>query len=677
MRRIPVAATVISASVLAFIAANPVAAEPFALYNIVPCRIGQEATLASQMAEYRALTGNDIVLYSLSLHPQGRPASAKADDLIASYQAFRRACAAADPGLRTGVLIQSLIGHFSSVAVEKDREPWTRGVNAKGQDSRWCPLDPSYRAYVADAVRRLAREKPCFVMTDDDVRAQGGECFCPLHVAELNRRTGLNRTSDEWRRAVDAAKPCTPDHDAFFRLQRETVLGVNRLVRGALDEVDPSIPAAVCMAGEEYRFADASARAIAGRGQAPTMRISNSLYLEHQRGEYPFQEVVTRTLAYCAMHEGFPVLLDEADTWPQNLWSKSGTTFHSHMVMAAMCGLKGAKIWYVNAGGVTRNYTEALASHRGYCSALAAALDGTRQVGVTTPTIVRPEDWHAFAYLKNNPFPRPEKTWAEFVLGHYGVPVAASTNFAADATWELAGDDAVNRLSDEQLRAMLSHRVLADGKAALALCRRGFADLIGADVSEATPAFNAEVFADTGKSAGRLMKADAPPLYKARPGARTITELRFKPYHTAKASDFVAPGTIVFDNRLGGRVCLTSYSYGAIFYNRYSEARKAWLARVLAELNGAAFPYIVENEQDFLCLARESADGRVAYVAAFNLNYDPVKELKVSLAAAPARVELLGDDGTWREVAAKWADGTVTLPCGLACQGAAVVKISK
>ena len=651
----------------------------FTFYNVVPCIPGQERALAAEMAEYRARTGNDIVLYCLSLHPQGRPASAKAAALLESYRAFRRACAEADAGLRPGVLVQSLLGHFSSVAVEKDREDWTRGVNAEGRDSRWCPLDGRFRAYVADAIRAIAAEHPCFVMTDDDVRAQGGECFCALHVAELNRRTGLSRTSAEWRDAVRASKPGESDHEAFFRLQRETVEGLNGLVRSALDEIDPGIPAAVCMAGEEYRFADRSARVIAGRGQQPTMRLSNSLYLEQQRGEYPFQEVVTRTQAYCAMHDGFPVMLDEADTWPQNLWSKSATTFHGHLVMAAMCGLRGAKIWLVNshraAGPISRNYTDVLAEHRGYYSALASVLDCTRAVGVVTPTIVRDRDWHAFA--KGNPFPRPAHTWANSVFGHYGVPFTASTNFAADAIWELYGDDAVNRLDDGKLRQILSRKVLADGKAALALQARGFADLIGADVSAVSPAYNFEAFAGSEEGAGALVKADGAPLYRPRQGAKILTELRFKPYGNALSSEYVSPGTLLFRNRLGGTVCLTAYGSGAIFYNLYSEPRKRWLMRTLEALAGERFPYVVENEQDFLTLARETSDGSVAYLAAFNLNYDPVDEVRISLPAAPTGVELLAADGTWREVPVKWNDGTLVVQCRLACQGVAVVRIRK
>lgn len=667
-------------AVACFAASVSVAAD-FSVFNIVPCLPGEEAKLAAEMAEYHQRTGFDTVLYMLACAPEGKPAMAKIDGHVESYRKFATACKAADPELKVGILIQSILGHFVGDAVVKDREDWQRSIDNTGKPYRWCARDPDFRAYVKAFTKRLAAEKPCWIMTDDDVRNIRGDCFCPLHAEELNRRTGFRRGAEEWRKAILASKPGEPDYEAYFKLQRETLEGINALVREAIDEVDPTIPGSVCMGGEEYRFVGNHARAIAAKGQKPLLRVANSVYLEHQRGAYPELEAVTRTQAYVALYEDEDVtMIDEADTWPQNLWSKSAISYHSHMVKGLFCGLSGAKVWYVNAhrwgSEIPRGYTDAMAAHKGYYTALATALEGTRPHGVVTPAINKSAEWNAARpVVIGDNFPRADKTWAEKVFGHMGVPMTASTHFERDGVWELAGAAMVNRLTDDELKAILSHRVIVDGKAAVALTTRGFADLIGATASTESPAVNFERYADTRLSAGRLVKNDGAPTYALKPGARAFTELCFKS-PTGEATP-VAPGTVIFRNALGGTVALTAYGYYGIFYNLYSIERKRWLERTLAELNGGSFDCIVRNEQEVLALARTSADGKTVYVGAFNHGYDPLDGVELTVASAPRRVETLANDGMWKSVPVAFSDGTIRVPCTVPCQGEVVIRISK
>ena len=64
--------------------------DKFTILNIAPFSPGSEELLARDMVEYRDRTGEDIVLYCLSLHPEGRPAIAKAEYLVESYRKLRR-----------------------------------------------------------------------------------------------------------------------------------------------------------------------------------------------------------------------------------------------------------------------------------------------------------------------------------------------------------------------------------------------------------------------------------------------------------------------------------------------------------------------------------------------------------------------------------------------------------
>ena len=90
----------------------------FCFYNVVPCSPGQEKLLADQMIELEKRTGIRIALYTLTLHPEGFPASRKAEYLTDSYRRFSSALAGSR--VRPGVLIQSILGHWPRV--DKDEE---------------------------------------------------------------------------------------------------------------------------------------------------------------------------------------------------------------------------------------------------------------------------------------------------------------------------------------------------------------------------------------------------------------------------------------------------------------------------------------------------------------------------------------------------------------------------
>ena len=62
----------------------------FTLYNVMPFSLGREAQCAADCREYRDRTGCDLVLYSLTLHPEGRPAMEKVERYVASYRALGR-----------------------------------------------------------------------------------------------------------------------------------------------------------------------------------------------------------------------------------------------------------------------------------------------------------------------------------------------------------------------------------------------------------------------------------------------------------------------------------------------------------------------------------------------------------------------------------------------------------
>ena len=633
-------------------------------FNIAPYSPGNEKTVAADMREYVARTGNRKVLYSLTLHPEGKPAMAKVEKALASYRALKAELAGSDVEL--GVLLQAILGHWPRT--DKEVEPWQRTVNQSGEEVRFCWLDSRYQDYIRTVAKLLAAEKPSFILGDDDIRAFSpeAECFCPLHVAEFNRRRGTSCTSGQMRAAVKASKAGDPDFETFMTLQREQVNGVCRLIREGIDSVDPTIPAGTCMPGWEYRFNDQASRAIAAKGQPTVMRFGNGNYNEKYYSTLGFDRIIQKTQSYFAFHKDkVDFLLSEADTYPHHLWSRSATSWHAHLAMSLFTGLKGAKLWFVNAHKgrqpVNRNYTDILAENSGFYRTLAQTMEGSEPLGLVEPCLTRFVKWHP-SRQGGEQFVEGS-TWATAVLGRLGVPFACDRDYARDGIWTLAGGAAVERLTDDDLRAILAHRVLIDGCAAVALTKRGFADLIGVSAAmDSELLFNQERDA-ADRTVYRLTKSDRVPRFTAEGGVKELAYLAYSPYTGATEVERVAPGTTLFRNRLGGTVVATAWHLGVSIDQLVNEGRQDWLGKILAAF-GDDIPR---------CLNRQD----VTLLAVFNLNYDPMKTIDLRMDGTVGSVERLEGDGSWKPLAFTCEDGLVKVASDLACYGTAILRVRR
>ena len=81
----------------------------------------------------------------------------------------------------------------------KPEQNWQPMVDPNGMQAAAvvCPLDPGWREYYGEALRLYAKERFRVIWVDDDIRYHNhgplawGGCFCALHVAEFNRRAGV------------------------------------------------------------------------------------------------------------------------------------------------------------------------------------------------------------------------------------------------------------------------------------------------------------------------------------------------------------------------------------------------------------------------------------------------------------------------------------------------------
>lgn len=623
-------------------------ANNFKLYNIVPNYDGHEVEQAAKCVEMYERTGVPLAMYSLTLHPEGKPAKAKVDKYVASYKRFAKALEGTK--VTPGILVQAILGHWPRA--DKDIEPWERTIDQSGKVVRFCPLDPGFGEYIEYVFKELAATKPAFILTDDDVRAysHGAECFCATHTKLFNERCGTNYDSNGLRAAVAASKPGEKIYDTFLALQREMMEeAVVGRIRKAIDSVNPSIPAGICVASEEHYMAAPLARRIAAKGQRPVVRVSTGCYNERMSASR-FPDVFLRMQGFTEYlrDEGFDVL-DEADTCPQNAWSKSARSFFTHMMAAAFSGMCGAKTWYVNtirANGVpvTQAYTDVISEQRGVLDAIVKAVEGTEPIGVAVPCFTNHPNWHL---VKNHDeFMTQGGGMFAAVFAPFGIPTYASRGFGEkNRVFVLSSAAEVNRLSDTELEKMLSGNVLVARDAALAITSRGRSDLIGVKAAKKKLVITAE----RDNATGRLLSFtsyDDPIEFEPIPAAQRLSEFVFAPYAGAEP-EVVAPSAVYYRNALGGQVISIAYHQRMFCLHQYSEARKDWLVALIDRLSGAQKFTICENTQDVMTTERIAADG-TRLVLAVNLNADPVRNLKLRVPAG-AKVERLTGDGSWAQ----------------------------
>ena len=623
--------------------------EAFRLYNIVPMYIGHETEQAARCIEMYERTGADLALYSLTLHPEGNPARAKVDRYIASYRAFAKALEGTK--VRPGVLVQAILGHWRRI--DKEVEPWMRSVDHEGKVARFCPLDPGYADYIDYVFTEIAKCRPAFVLTDDDVRVfvyggTGAECFCARHVAKFNALRGTHHDSKSLAATIRASKQGDPDYEAFHVLQCELIedLVLGR-ARAALDAVDPQIPGGVCLANAWSCFGAPAARRMAAKGQRPLMRAPTGCYLERLTAAR-FPEIFQKIQRYVEFYRDSGTdVLDEADTCPHNLWSKSARAFYTHLVAAAFAGMRGAKIWHVNgikASGamVPKAYTDVLARHRGQLDALAKAVEGTRGVGLAAPCFTNAPGFHPTENCFGN-FTEPSDL--EGCLFAFGLPLAASRDFGDPGRIiVLSRKSEVNRLTDDELRQILSGRVLVLREAAVALDARGLAKWIGTSAREEPLQFTSEYDLLNGATMAHSSSYAGSVRFVPAEGARTLSEFRYRDPVSGESAA-VAPASVHFRNELGGEVVTCGYHAKMLALELFSGERKRWLVSVVDLLSGADRFALCEEDQDVLMAERRSADG-TRIVLAVNLNSEPIENLRLRVPAGK-KVERLADDGSW------------------------------
>ena len=638
---------------------NQVLSQPF-FVNIIPLDPGNEKRIADMSKEYVKRTGNKIVLYSLALDVE-YPAMQKVHYAAESYRKLKQELAGSD--VQLGILLQSILGHVPRG--HQKFEPWTRTQNIKGQKVRYCVLDQRMQDYITEMVTILAKENPVFIMTDDDCRSFSpkAECFCKLHTAEFNKRMGTNYTDKEYRELVKKSKPGDAVFNAFRKLQEEQVVLTLKTVRKAIDAVNPAIPSGCCLSGWEQPLGHEIVKAIRGKGHPLIMRIGNALYMEYEpKRDFPY--IAGKTMAMRQYYPEVDYLLDESDNYPHSLYSRSARNMHAKITASLFFGLNGAKLWMINMHKSTipmnRKYTDILGANQKSYAELTKVVQESNQTGIIVPSYTKPHDWHPTSYGE---IMMTEHNWGEILFSMYGIPWKMSVNRKENAIYALAGAKAVERLTDAEIKDLLSRKILLDGAAATALCKRGFTEYLGVLAEPKKYFANSEVCTTTNFSYAWDRRPEQPLLTIKDPAAKVLTQFMYR-RNVADKKRVTAPASVLYKNKLGGMVCITARCIQKYQIQTNTDPGKEYVLMLLNHLNGKPLPYLVQDYQHAPVFSRKLKSGEDV-LAIYSLSFDRIDPIHIRCAKKPVSVEWLTPDGKWQKANCEYANNILTVKYGL------------
>lgn len=596
-------------------------------------------------------------LFNMTLVPEGAPPVNKAADLCARYLRFKEKLDAM--GVPNGVLVQATIGHGWKLGAPFPYQPYIGIINGEAERTV-CPYDEGFRVYIRDALRTIAACHPDHIMVDDDFRLigkAGGGCACPLHLARFNDLAGTNFDREGLFEALSAEDADGPYHRIYVETQREAIMQTAKVMREAIDEIDPTIPGSFCVVGNNAEFGAEVATLLAGKGNPVVLRLNNGHYTAP--GTRFFTRDFFRAAAQVAkVRKDVDIILAETDTCPQNRYSTPATVLHTHFTGSILEGAAGAKHWITRLAGFEPKsglaYRRILSKHNGFYDTLSQLVPTVKWRGCRMPVL----NEALFRIGKSFNFGEDYYTgWGECVFERLGIPMF----FSGDMGGILCLDKKI-LLSDAEILKALEGPVLLSSDGAEELIRRGFGEYLGVSVREWTgKLFTSE----------HLLLEDCILPCQVQTKELVITDPDAKAdsmvCNLVHGTEHLFPGSVVYKNKLGGTVITfagtpkTKYNIAEAFAF-LNETRKRQLIRLLAETG--ELPAWMPGDEELYFRAGDLPDGRLL-LSVFNLGLDPMETTDVCLARTPRRITRLTPDGRETEVSFTFADGVYTIesPC--------------
>ncbi len=597
----------------------------------------------------------DCALFAMTLMPEGTPVVPKAEQLGARYALFRDRLL--QDNVPSGILVQASIGHGYSL---NERAPYQRYVNlTDGEEvDVACPYGEGFQEYISHVMEVLAGYRPQVIMVDDDFRlvnCRGGKgCACPLHMAEINRRTGRTLTREElYAHVMGDSEEDECIREIYLEVEQDSLRVAAKAMRAGIDRVDPSLPGLFCCVGNACEAAVDIATTLSGEGNPVAVRVNNGNYTP-QGARYVSTHMYRAAVQMSIMRAQGHVdaFLAETDTCPQSRYSTGAQSLHTHFTSTILEGASGAKHWITRGSfepASGKAYRKILVKNAGFYQALVELVPQLKWVGCHIP-LTSVSDYA----LKNEPW---LPGWTSYVMERLGIPLYFSENNDGVAFLDGFGDQG---FTDAQLEEMFRGTVFLDGAAAERLNARGMTGYIGVKTAEWKGA----------KITGEQLYT-VPFRVGTQVGARQLIpvddtvqadSMNFHVVGTNPREDLF-PGTTVYKNPIGGTTVTFCGNTKAQFnhleaFSFLCEGRKQQLINLMKRY--VDLPVYYDSDEEMLMKAAYTPDEEL-FCALINQGFDPVEEIRLVCDKPVSRVQQLRPDGSRADVDFRVEDGVLVV----------------
>ncbi|MBN2295475.1 MAG: hypothetical protein JXM70_23800 [Pirellulales bacterium] len=590
----------------------------------------------------------------------------------------KRVAAAKKLGYSAGINILTTIGHhpeaLSSSISTRDFTPVTDSSGAISPGS-FCPNDPRLREYIHRMYEAIADAEPDFIWIDDDVRLAGHmpihlTCFCDRCMEIFSKETGKKFTRESLNQAFTSGDVADRIklRKRWLQHNRDTIDDLFKFIEKTVHAKHPGMELGF-MTGdrfyEGYDF-DRWAHTLSGPDKAPVRwRPGGGFYTDYSTpGLSGKSHDIGRQVSM--LPPEVVKIQSEIENFPYQRFRKSAHITALEAASHIAAGCTGA------AFNVLSMYDEPLDEFdfmvarlcrmRPYFDLMASKL-GRQPLAGIWPAWNKDSSaacgggggsWTAYSGFLQGQAPK--------VL-ELGLPAAYSPKHSPVI---LLGSDNINAFSDDEVRQMLSKGVYMDVTALGILHKRGFHDLTGFDTG---PAFLVDCIEEM---------TDHP---LNRPFAGRQRDCRQSFYHNtvtslkpiddkaqilSRAIDYedkqVAPCVMgVYENRLGGRVCVSGY-YPWSFLGNLS--RSTQMKSITRWLSKDTLPGYVTTYHKVNLWIRQPLDRKIA-LALNNSAFDPAEGLKLALLTDRDTITVYDMDGKSTSIKSSGNDGpyrTFVLP---------------
>jgi hypothetical protein len=564
--------------------------------------------------------------------------------------------------------------HTDRFRQRKPDQRWQGMVDQHGTECTAvvCPLDADWRAYYAETLRRYAREHFRVIWIDDDIRFHNhgpldwGGCFCPLHVAEFNRRYGLQAT-----RAAIVANCTAPGEPHPWRamwmdMWDDTQLALITNWRNIVEAEGCRLGLMSSEMGQhaaEGRYWERWWQAFGG-DQPPVHRPHFWGYGECAGADLP--EFIMRLDQNRSIQPEAIESDPEIECFNYGRWNKPFRQIGAQMALAHILGSTGLNISLYDFMGNDPDdepeRAEFLCAWRPTLDWLADQFPMSLQpMGIGVPwSQEMGRRKHTDGSGNWQSLVCSTRGWGRWLMGA-GL---ACTARPAPAVNAIAGPVAWS-CTDEQLHAWLAQGLLLDGGAAHILLQRGFGPHIGVRdgrmITQADACYSVEECRDPAFSlrTGAGISVNAGP-YAATifqgdllPGVR-LASMLCNPTH-----EDVGHGLTLFENALGGRVAIVPWQPHD-FVVAMTIQRAVQLRNTLRYLAGNSTLGAAEGgpwlTPQFL------TDGTIWRGAVWNTSPDAIRAITLTLPEGmPVPTAAVHVDGEGQRHAAQLRDGQLQL----------------